>query len=322
MRSVGNNKKILDTKTQTMKKNFFILSFLLLIGCKSFDQKTQLINADSTITTTNQMMTSKHKAFLNRFYQFDNGKLGYMPHVILKSNYSFENDFEKILELSNKTITQDSHEYSRKLFPKSVVDRYFEFDNLDTITIVSFNETFNSKAHRSDIEYYENNIEGQYITSFELLQQPSKDYQDFYGYKIWDNNLIKTVKQFFHQQQDSLLDMKILENKNIDKKYLYKSEQWIDNDSKVLYGFISFSNEGFTKYSSILYKSINDSIVLEKEFYISPLVIWSVFPSCLKYKDESVLLVKFAEPDTDYIVDDVIYFNGKTFIQGDNNMID
>ena len=42
----------------------------------------------------------------------------------------------------------------------------------------------------------------------------------------------------------------------------------------------------------------------------------------IKYNDEYVLLVKFAEPNTDYIVDDVIYFNGETFIQSDHNMID
>jgi hypothetical protein len=306
-----------------MKKNCFILSFIvLMLGCKSFNQKSQSINADSTIVTMSQVTnnSSKHKAFLSRFYQFDKDKMGYMPHVILQKPYSFEKDFEKILELSNKSITQD--EYSRKLFPKSVVDRYFEFDNLDTLAIVSFNGTFKSKAYRSDIEYYENNIEGQYITSFELLQQPSEDYQDFYAYKIWDNNLIKTNEVSFQQQQDSVLDKKILLSKNIDPKYFYKSEQWINNDSKILYGFISYSIEGFTNYTSIMYKSLNDSIVFEKEFNLSPLVIWSLFPSSLKYNDEYVLLVKFAEPDTDYIVDDLIYFNGETFIQGDHNMID
>jgi hypothetical protein len=307
-----------------MKKSFFILGLIVLVcGCNLSVKKTQS-HIDSTAVSGNHALigVSQHKAFINRFYQFDKGNLGYVPNVTLKSEVSIEKEFEKILSLSNKSISADSMEYGRKLFPKSVVDRYFEFDNLDTIFIVSFDRKFISKAKRSDIEYFDYGPLGQFITSFELLTKSSEDDKDYYGYKIWDNKMITTVKTFFHQRQDSLTDRKILERKKVDPKYLYKSEQWIDDDSKILYGFVSFSNQDSTKYTSILYKAINDSIIIENEFDLSPLIIWSLFPSYLKYNDESILLVKFGEPDSDYIVDELIYFNGKNFVQGANNMID
>lgn len=296
----------------------FLKILLLTISCSNEHTSIEEINENSlsnyidTLATEVDVLSEniQYVGFIDNFY-FSNDNEVYIELYFKKGKTSLE-EYEKIITLTDSLIYKDE-DNSRNRLPQHIAANYFDLRGLSKLKIYDNNHKFVCNATFLRVEYLDQNISSVFIAVF----KPEQKIQAQHHYVI-SNFDGKIEKEIYTVSNDTIQTQNILTKLNERKSYYERENngthlQFLNSDTVLT--ILNTENHAYVVLKSsqnftILYKSNSPENIIDLK--IIPLSK-SQFP---------YILTRNNEPDSDYIYDKLLIFDGKKYTVSKEQRID
>lgn len=245
-------------------------------------------------------------SFVSKIYRLENTNILYATYTNQKDLDIFE-DYEELFKLLDEETVIELEENTRTILSDTLMNHLFYDDGLDTITVYSYDNKFETKAKRIGVEYLDNSIEGQFVTTFTPIKSLEPGNNSLYGFRLKDSQITLKDSEFYLFSDNSFIATENIEKE--DSSILLISSFWQDQSQNLKYGFKAFSDDEYSNFYSKIYKLENDSIIFQSDIFVDNLIVREMFPSKLYLNEFPILISELALVDTDFIIDATLYYS-------------
>jgi len=244
---------------------------------------------------------------------------GYFPTSNeLYVSLNFKKDIEvnrERLAMSHDSLIYSNEEYTRVRVEKSLSERYFDLDRLNTLEVFNLTGETMGEASLVRVEYMEDMLFSQYIA----VLKPSKSaFSENESYVVI-NPVGREIKKgwSFEKFESISFSNSVISQAGIKASYIMAKSHLEIQPDNTTYSSISVTTEEF-KRTSYLMKSYDSTTEVIMEFS-EDYIIDQLFGTPLVLNGRPVLLLQLGIPDTDVTWYLPAYFDGENYVIAEDN---